>query len=294
MRRMVITVAAATLGFKQSNVRMSYRFQYSLRTLFVIVAVIAVLTWTIGLNGLRTYHQHAAVKKLKQLNATIEYDRHSVGLTPVWLRDIIGPDLSGKVVMVSCRFHADEDADSLADLHDLVDLEIRNSIVTGHVAQQLTGLNKLEMITLYRVKVDQHAYQWLPTCPELRYLGVQETNIDDNLLQWLRRSSNLAYLELNSTSITDAGLVHIANLTNLKGLCLRSTRITDNGLKYITQNTELVRLDIADTRVTDGCVKHFAKLCKLEYVDISQTQISASADAELRQMLPNCHFVHFR
>src|SRR5262245_14191953 len=72
---------------------MRFRPRFSLRTLLIAVAVIAVLVWILVK---RATHQHNAVKAILRLGGSVYYDFQMTGAkepsAPEWLRRTIGED----------------------------------------------------------------------------------------------------------------------------------------------------------------------------------------------------------
>ena len=104
--------------------------------------------------------------------------------------------------------------------------------------------------------------------PQLSELNLNYTNVTDAELEHLRGLPHLQRLYLDGTRVTDAGLKHLNGLTQLRELNLGSTQITDVGLEYLKGLIQLEQLDLRVTHVTNEGVKKLQQAlpkCKIEH-----------------------------
>ncbi len=176
-------------------------FQFSLRTLLLIVTILAV-----GPGGWLIYEQNQA-RRNKAAAELLRKVGGEVYATPRWLWTLIEPGSPGMVVGVGFRYRpvTDSDLEPLSSLTDLVWLDLNDTPVGDDGLVHLAGLSRLK-----RLRLD-------------------ETQITDTGLAHLSGMTGLQQLNLYKSQITDAGLVYLTALTNLEELNLQRTQVTAEG-----------------------------------------------------------------
>ncbi len=207
------------------------RFQYRLRTMFVLVAVAAMpcvwLAWKMEAKR----KEQAAVAAIEKHGGKCEYRPLVRGLGGHW------DDFCANVdkVFLNDSENADEALKYVGALKHFRMLLLRDSHVTDAGLSNVEGLNTL------------------------RDLWLDHTQITDTGLKHLGKLTNLDSLLLDGTQVTDAGLKHLKGLTRLNRLSLRQTQVTDAGLEYLRALTGLEHLWITDTQITDSGVSELHK-----------------------------------
>jgi hypothetical protein len=190
-------------------------FQFRLRSLLIALTLLAVVPggYVVHQRGV-AQRQTAAVAKLKELGAEV-YAR------PNWLHSFLVPGAPGDVVGLGLRqpyWLTREELAPLADLTDLVWLDLQHTNATDDALVPLSRLKNLE-----RLRLD-------------------ETAITDAGLVHLAGLPNLHTLNLSETQITDAGLAHLEHVESLGELYLQKTQVTPAGTAQLQQ--ALPMLDI--------------------------------------------------
>ncbi|MGI8978684.1 MAG: leucine-rich repeat domain-containing protein [Pirellulaceae bacterium] len=194
-------------------------FQFSLRTLFVVMTVLCL-----GPGSYVAYEQgkarekQVAVAAIENLGGYVFYDERAPtrsGLT--WL--ILGDDSFGNVNGV-----------------DFNPLKQENRQITDADLRHLKAFPRLNHLVL-------------KNCCQITDAGLAD----------LSGLANLQYLYLNDSPITDAGLVHLAGLTNLEELSLTHTQVTGLGLVQLSGLTELRFLYLYSTRIPSDDVEKIQK-----------------------------------
>ena len=170
-------------------------YQYSLRTLLVLMALVSVaMSWLVA--RCRRGRQCAAVQAIQHLGGLVLYD-YQVD---------VGRDPRRRTAAIRL-VHALA-GDDLLRSAALVDFS-GNTRLTDADLQQLKSL------------------------PGLRILDLGGTQITDAGLQNLAGLAQLQDLRLDGTRITDAGLKHLRGLGRLERLSLIGTGVTDAGLEQL-------------------------------------------------------------
>ena len=87
---------------------------------------------------------------------------------------------------------------------------------------------------------------------DLRTLTLEQTEITDDGMEALAGLRQLTDLSIHDSSITDAGLKHLQGLTRLRKLKIECPRVGDHGLEHLKGLASLRELWLFDTRVTEA------------------------------------------
>ncbi len=197
-----------------------WRFQFSIRSLLVLMVVVAVACSWLAAARKRAEGQKVAIVKLA---GTVAYDyqfdaldKFNPGATPpgpAWLRELLGDDFFTTAISLNLDY----------------------THVTDTDLEYLKGL------------------------PELRDLGLSGFYITDAGLEHLKGLTQLQSLRLASTPVTGIGLEHLKGLGGLKRLDLSRSRVTDPGLEHLKGLTQLQWLWLSGTKVSDAGVTGLRK-----------------------------------
>jgi hypothetical protein len=209
------------------------RLQFSLRSLFVAITLVALL---LGLRTWQVQRHQRAVQSIRRLDGKLILGPEWVGaepLRPLFFSPIASVDLSGTPA-------TSEDLKPLAALSELQYLNLnRTQIASGGLAP-LAGLTKLTVLLL------------------------ADTRIDDGDLVHLHRLRNLARLDLGATGISDAGLRHLGSLPALAILYLNGTRATGAGLEPLCGLPKLGQLCLDERQITPEAVAWLVQMPALK------------------------------
>jgi hypothetical protein len=171
-------------------------FQFSLRTLMIATAIIAVGSALVATRLRRAQRQRAAVKAILKDGGIVLYDyeldskdNQIAGAQcpgPEWLRSLFGDDFFADVVGVEAKTDA-----SLEHIVELIELHI---------------------------------------------LVLENRRVTDSEMQALGELKKLKWLNLNGDDITDAGLELLARLSQLRTLMLWNTYVTDQSIEKFQQS----------------------------------------------------------
>ncbi|HEY2838609.1 MAG TPA: hypothetical protein VGJ26_05655 [Pirellulales bacterium] len=237
-------------------------FQFRLRTLLVLIAVVALpLAWIARERRQSRYEAEVAetLQRRDFLDVALAgpYDsleRAARDEPQGWRRDLARRVFGERIVVV---WIANETFDDLTPLARLTSLKRFN--VHGAPVVDLAPLAGLH---------------------ELTYLDLGSTAASD--LTPLARLANLEWLGLGFTKVTD--VAPLAGLQKLKSLSLDSTPVAD-----VAPLAELKKLESLNLRATQ--VKDVAALkqCKnLKKLSLDLTPVTQEQGVELQKALPNC------
>jgi hypothetical protein len=203
-------------------------FQYSLRTLLVVVTLFAIpCSWLVVMLR-QAERQRKAVAAIRNLGGSTGLGSYSS--PPEWLRSLVGDDFFQTV--------------------NSVDLNLTK--VTDSDLENLDGLGQLKHVSLFGAdKITDAGLGHLERMSQLLKLNLAFTKVGDAGLEHIKGLNQLEDLSLTGTNITDDGLKHLKGLNHLDRLLLSHTKITDAGLEHLKGLSQLKLLWLYDTQVTD-------------------------------------------
>ncbi len=223
-------------------------FQFRLRTLMLLI-LLAAIGLKIQMTGAR---QRKAVAAIRHLTGSILYDyqcdpngrerrRIPSSLPQTWLRSLLGPDFSHRVVSVHFRRSRQPeigDADLMPYLGQLKDLRVvslRKTNITNEGLRHLRDHKHLHSLYLESTKINEGNLDQLKGL-RLDWLCLSRTRASDMGLKSLQDMISLRYLDLTRTKVTDAGLQYIKGLRNLTALNLRRTEVSRRGAERLQKD----------------------------------------------------------
>ncbi|MGO8747380.1 MAG: leucine-rich repeat domain-containing protein [Thermoguttaceae bacterium] len=171
------------------------KFQYSLRTLMLVMFMACIgMSW-VSVRIQRARQQKEAVEAILEMGGRVWYD------------------FFGTAFVVECN----------------------SSQMTDDGLQDLKELTQLKRLTLGDTKVTDAGLEALEGLTQLQVLWLDGTQITDAGLEHLEGLTQLKRLRLDRTQITDAGLEHLNGLTQLQESILWHTKVTHEGVKRLQQ-----------------------------------------------------------
>lgn len=241
-------------------------FQYNLRTLLIVMALVAIV---LGWWSYKVHKQRQVVAAVQRIGGYCSYEKElppkpqSIGLSqwPALLKHALGQDWFANVTHIVMPEGATN-----ADL------------------QHAAGLPCLEMLFLNESAVDNTGLKQIEHMTGLKQLDLADTQIDDDGLAHIRRLTRLQALSLYNTSVTDAGLTHLLDMTNLEDLDLTGSRVTEAGVSRIKRTLPNCRVNYENVEalpvVLEGIVtgKDCNKYCWYTVTPLKVLKNSLSAN----------------
>ncbi len=164
-----------------------WRFQFSLRTLCLVMFLACVgMSW-VGVKMQQARRQKEAVAAIKELGGSVAYD-YGVGqaqpTTPKWLRSLLGDDF----------------------LANVVEVWLQSSKVTDVGLEHLKALPQLQVLSLENTTVTDTGLEHLKRLSHLYNLFLDNTMVTDDGLEHLKRLTQLHALSVGNTQVTDEGV----------------------------------------------------------------------------------------
>ncbi len=275
------------------------RFQFSLRSLLVLVVVVAVPCSWLAVEMKKAKEQGEAVRAVRDLHGSVHYDYESedpFGTSwpppgPVWLRNLVGHDVLSDVnwVILEGTNVTDADLYQLNGLPLLRVLNLKGTKVTDAGLEHLKELRQLRVLTLDSTKVTNAGLECVEGLTELRNLSLDETDVTDAGLKHLRRLTQLEVLSLGEIRITDQGVKNLQAALPRCSICYGPRKVyasgtdaTDCELADLERVRDVQMLDLSDSKVTDAGIEHLKGLVELEWLDLRNTKVTDAALKNLK------------
>jgi hypothetical protein len=181
-------------------------FQFSLRTLLVMVLVAGAGLGLLGRQAQRIWRRERAVAQLHRIGARVGFQQ------PGWPARLLGFEVG-----------------------PLVAVDLRGTHVTDDGLKHLRGITGPGRLWLGGTQITDAGLEHLAGLDSLYRLDLERTKITDAGLRYLRGLKSLEDLSLRGTQVSDAGLGHLEEVASLKFLDLAGTRVTPEGVKRLRQ-----------------------------------------------------------
>ena len=173
-------------------------------------------------------------------------------------------------------------------------LEIPMSPATPEALAELTGLQNLKFIQLFRADVTDDGFKELAKIDGLQQIRCAQTRISNDALKNISSLESLKALDLSDCNlVNDSGLLHLTKVPDLRFLKLWGPGITNAGMQHVGRMNSLQVLGLNDTGVTDDGVAELAGLNNLREVHLFRTSIGDDGLKVLAE-LPNMQLFNLR
>jgi internalin A len=274
--------------------------RFRLRSLLIVVAIIAALFAGVVVPIQQCRHDRAIVAELKA--------RHGgnsvlIGTMPCWYSGLakkLGFSPVERVTLIDlqhCTGVSDADLKTVAKLPNLLAFNLwyrdfhfwypqdAESRITDAGIEHLVPCSRLAWLNLAGSEITDAGLVRIGRFTQLRGLGLYGMpRITDRGIANPSSLTHLQGLDLSGSSVT--GLEHgfISPQCPLTHLNLQNTKLTDEGLKVIASFKSLRHLDLGGTAVTDEGLKSLEGLSLLEKLQLYDTQITDKGLASLGKL----------
>jgi len=211
---------------------------------------------------------------------------------PQWLRDLIGADalqLLDRLTSIDLndrqnpkakdyrRNEALVDAwlDRLADLPDLISLDLANTSMEGPGLKVVGTLKNLERLNLTLTPVTDGHLEHLGGLTKLRVISFASGKCTGEGFRFLANLGQLENVNFHYTPVNDAGLAGFGAVTSIERLEIVHCHFTDAGAPHLAKLVNLERLQIGSLEATGATIKHLTALKKLRELDLHDNQATA-------------------
>jgi hypothetical protein len=285
------------------------RFQFSIRSLFTLVLIVALSFGWLATETKKARQQKELVDQIGKRSVGYDWQHDAKGSAspnaqppePIPVRKLVGDDFFsdvdrltlggdpfGNASDIDPKQTTDSSLEHIKGFSQIKELNLEATPVTDRGLEHLQGLKQLRRLILDDTQITDTGLAQLAGLGELQVLSLNSTRITDAGVAHLARLKRLQVLSLNYTGITGAGLAHLAELGDLQVLSLNGTGVTDAGLAHLAGLTKLHELSLCNTKITDAGLAHLARMKQLGMVTLYGAIYTADGYRELQQALPNC------
>ncbi len=246
LRRIGDLLEAQVAGAKSRQ--SSWRWRPSLRTLFVMIGVLALGVAWFTAEYRQSRLQSRAIEVLLDQRALFFFEPSEsilVGMLPgksseppAALVRALGHDFFNRLRQVSIvgtpRFQQepDEILDGLALVPGLRAVRISQLPLTTGQLRSVFQLKQLESLDVSRTGLDNGSIEEIQNT-SIRWLDCSHTRLGNIAASELSRCEELEYLNLERTAVSDAGIEYLAKLKGLRHLILRRTPVSPLGVQKL-------------------------------------------------------------
>lgn len=168
-------------------------------------------------------------------------------------------------------FLSDEQCDKVGKLTDLTCLDLYNTPITDVGFARLGRLTKLKRLDAMSFKLTKEATKTMSSFKHLEHLDLSIFTIDDEALLRLSDLKNLRTLYLNDTRVKGFAL---KTFPKLEYLTVKSSKLNDEGLRTIGKLENLRELTIIWGSYSDQGVRSLAGLKNLDRLHLTEPPIT--------------------
>lgn len=296
----VVAAMALVLFWYAVALLFGLRFQYSVRSLLLLVVVVALPCSWLASERQNAREQMEAMEAIKSIGGEVRYDydfgpdfgQEAAAEPPSasWLLDLVGTDFLYTFVAVDLvgPEHGDDDIIHIQGQSQLQWLNLSQTKVSDHGLASLGRLKDLRILSLSYTQVTDASLVYVAEMNKLEALSLRDTNISSKGLKHLAKLTRLKSLDLACPQVSDAGLLHLEGLSQLESLLLDDSTITDTGLEHIGKMAKLEALRLGSTQISDIGLEHLNGLRHLYWLYLRDTKVTVEGVKRLQQALPNC------
>lgn len=277
-------------------------FQFRLRTLFILTAIVAVGLGTLTLKWRVQQQRAATLESLKSHLSEGAYVWIRWSDVPWWSAEPrhVGFGARGDGLPAVPGVNDQQLGQLIPRLRTVESLSLQASPVTHVGLAHLEGLPKLESLSIGGCTLGDAELEVLAGLTGLRQLSLSYTGVTDSSLAHLRDLSTLEHLELiefHNDRLTGVGLRQLIHLPNLQRLDLGCPNRVDFWLAQLEGFPSLRELRLHAAGMTGEGLSHLSTLPKLQrLVLISAGSLGKSDGIGLKHLAeaPNLKYLCLR
>lgn len=302
-------------------------FQFSLRTLLIVVLTLGVLLGWISAKLNQCRRQLAAVSEIEGLGGAVlfefeegwDFGEHPEGpgtkrrvlgggkaagtVKEIYLRPKTSTKLSRatwkwiggleKLAYVDfCNVRVGEEAIVLiSSLPNLEVLVLEHAQITDSVFARFQPTERLTACNLLGNSFSNAGLPRIAQCRALTRLNLSHSQVTDAGVPLLLSLPRLRYLNLGGTAVTDAGVETLVASKEIAILHLDNTSVTDDALRHVKSFPNLKQLYLHGTEVSDQGVTCLSQCPRLEHLVVTNTRVSERGVRQLQRASPDLRII---
>jgi hypothetical protein len=272
-----------------------WRFQFSIRSLLILVVVAAVPCSWLALERQEARRQRQTIAAIRAAGGDVIYSyelgrsmylrpRGGPAVVPTFLLRILGDDFFVlDIGEVTLKEPHDADFAALRTWRNLKSIVAEGENITDRGMEQLENFPDLEFLWIINSRhITASGFRHLR-----RLSKVIEVHLDgcrnfcDADFANLRGAASLRELHLGDTLVNGSGFAELGQLHRLSTVDLCRAPVTDEGLSGIESLPNLEQVLLGSTSVTDKGLIHLRKLTKLRRLALDGTRVNGSGFKQL-------------
>lgn len=216
------------------------RFQFTLRTAFLIITAISVVLAIVGRDMHRRYLSWTAVERLRDAGAVVQVRVPGRKYRPGWLDEkwFQVPDS----VSIMNRPVALEDLRALQQLSGLRILRLEHASVTDDAIEYAKRLTNLEILTMAQTRITAEGLLQLPSLRRLKLIELNEAQLAPEVVKRLQAESELETVILRADIVSVEHIAALNRLPQLDSLFIYFDSMVDGTPQAIGQLKNLNQL----------------------------------------------------
>jgi gliding motility-associated-like protein len=159
--------------------------------------------------------------------------------------------------------------DELANLQNLVSLDISGANLSGSLPISLTTIPTLTSLNLWGNNLTGDIPIEVTTMTQLTYLNLYYNSFTGFIRPEYGNLTNLTYLDLSENELTGTVPVSLGNISSLRYLILGGQSLTGTLPTSLSNLANLIELSIASTYISGEIPTEYGQLINLEKIDLS-------------------------
>jgi hypothetical protein len=269
-------------------------FRFSLRSILIVVAIMAIFFAYLSVQIKRAKEQKAGVEAIQRLGGWVHYDfdydgtqriKNAKSWVPDWILKRVGIDLFHNVVEINMFYNDDGPK------------RLNNENVTDEIKNHLDKFPNLKLLYVVKTQATDDLIEKASVLTRLERIGIwHATLITPKGTAALKKIPSLKHVNILYSHLTDESLKNIGELHQLKKLYVFRNQFTDIGLSYLKNLDQLEILDIKAnndkvTVITDTGVKYLEGLKNLKELYIVDADVTPEGIQRLREAIPQLKII---
>ncbi|WP_425397741.1 leucine-rich repeat domain-containing protein [Aeoliella sp.] len=271
--------------------------KFGMRTLLVLVTLVAVVLGTFGSELMRARRQSRVLEEIEQAgkfgtNVACAYQLGLLGDGALaqgicqWIHPHFGCRLqrlslnftnhlsfSNRHTEEGQRIQGDVDLIGLSTFRDLEELQLSQADLGDESLQAITSLKKLRRLSLIDCRLPENSVRELAKLPNLRSLQLRYCSVTDEALAGLERMTELRELNLSENPFSDASAERLTNLEKLTTLNLAGVKVSGATMEKLSSLPKLQSLDLQRTEVDLDVLQPLTEIASLRYVALFGSKV---------------------
>jgi hypothetical protein len=274
--------------------------QYSLRTVFIIVALIgglvalACAVWSEGARQATIVDSITAAKGQVFYWGAGPFEAESAR-TSTWKRPlahIFGDRRFGEVCAIIFDSNVTADSIQLAGkLTSVRGITLSGVQVTTDIAQRLAEVDHLTNLSLAECSFNAQAILDLSRSNHIEVLVITASKLGSPTTMAICQMKSLRELDLSFSTIDADAWTSFANNVPLRSLRLVNTNADDIAAKQIAKIRTLRSLNVSDTSISYDGLLLLRALPSLQWLCVSRLGLNDEDKSRLHSQMPNCKIV---